>query len=137
MNLVAVNDLITHRAATAHQEIEGAIGQTLPGDNLGQCPSTGRHEVRRLKDHGVTKSQRRRDFPHRSRHGKIPRADNRHNTHRLTTCLNLYARAHRISSIVDLAMHLGGKVMEELSRPVDFTDTLCAGFAFFAGQQFA
>ena len=34
-------------------------------------------------------------------------------------------------------MNLGGKVMKELSRSVDFTDTLRAGFALFAGKQFA
>ena len=135
MDLVAVNDLITHRTATAHEEIKGAIGQALSGDNLGQRPGASGNEVRRLEDHGVTKGQRRRDFPDSSRHREVPRADDCDNTHRFTSRLDLHPRAYRIGPVIDLPMHLSGKIMKELPRAVDLSDAFCPGFTLLASQQ--
>ena len=129
-----MNDLITHRTATTHKEIKGAIGQALPRDNLGQRPGASGNEVGRLKYHGVTKGQRRRDFPDGGRHREVPRADDRDNAHGLTSRLDLHPRAHRIGPVIDLAMYLSSKIMKELPGAVDLSDAFCPGFTLFPSQ---
>ena len=138
MDVRTVDDRITDSTARAHYQVKCSGRQgALTRNDFSQCPGTGRHKIGGLEDHRVTKGERRRDFPDGSCHGKVPWADDRNNTDRLPACVDFNARSNRLRAIVDLTVDLSSKVVEELSRPIDFTNTLSARFSLFAGEQFA
>ena len=89
-----MNNLVTDCTTTPHHQIEGAFGQILPGNNFGQRPGAGRYQIGRLKDHRIAEGQRWRNLPDRRRHGKIPGANDRDDSHGLAPGLNFDPRAH-------------------------------------------
>jgi hypothetical protein len=96
-----------------------------------------RHEVSRLKHHGIAVTQRRRDLPGRDRNREIPGRNDADDANRLTSHLDLDAGPHTRDLLAHQPQRLAGEEIENLTGPGHLSDTFGAGLAFLARQKLA
>ena len=105
------------------------------GDDLRQRAGCGRGFFRGLQNHAVAIGQRRRNFPGRHRHRKIPRGDHGHHADRFAGDFNLQTRTDRGHQLSGGPQHLGGVVAKELAGAEHLAFAFRQGLALLPGHQ--
>ena len=94
-------------SAIACNNVDNALGNTRLATNISEEKSGQRSILRRLQDHSIAHSNRRRDLPRQHQQGEIPRDNLSANAQRLSVRQLAFHQLRHARMIVKMPLHEG------------------------------
>ncbi len=132
-----VEDRLADHRAASHDQVEDALGQAVPRQDLGDRPGRARHQVGRLEHHRVAVGERRGDLPGRDREREVPGRDQPDHAERLPGHVDLDAGPDRGHPLACEAQRLAREELEDLPGATGLADAVGERLALLARQQLA